>query len=382
MDATLASLGGVQPAAPLEPRSTGALADAIEQVRAAHASGRPLRMRGGGSKDFYGEAPVGDVLDTRSWPSSHVHEPTELVVVAGAAMRVADLEAVLAAHDQHLAFEPPRFALGSTVGGMVAAGLSGPARASAGAVRDHVLGVTLLSGRGELLSFGGQVIKNVAGYDVSRLVAGSLGLLGAIVDVSLKVLPRPAATATLRFDLNVTDALTRLNRWGGQPLPLNASAWWNGSLVVRLAGAAAAVAAATRTLGGDVIEPAAAERFWTGLRDQTDEYFAAAHDAVAHQDAALWRVSLPQTAPPLGLAGDELIEWHGAQRWLVTALPAAQVRAAAAAAGGHATIFRARDKSAGVFTPLAPPLQRIHERLKDAFDPKRILNPGRLYPGL
>ncbi|HEY2558515.1 MAG TPA: glycolate oxidase subunit GlcE [Caldimonas sp.] len=359
-----------------------AVAVIVERVRTAHASGEPLRIRGGGSKDFYGELASGALLDVATLVGTADHEPTELVVTARAGMKLADLEAQLAAHGQCLAFEPPRFTPATTVGGMVAAGLSGPSRAAAGSLRDHVLGMTLVSGTGELLQFGGRVIKNVAGYDVSRLVAGSLGILGIIVEVSLKVLPRAEAEATLRFDCKPVEALARLHAWGGRPLPLDASAWWNGNLIVRLRGSTAAVAEAAATIGGEPIAAAAAVAFWQSLRDQTDPFFVAAQEAIDHQDATLWRLSLPQTAPLLGLAGDELIEWHGAQRWLATALPAAQVRAAAAAAGGHATAFRARDKAAGAFTPLAPPLRAIHKRLKQAFDPRRILNPGRLYPGL
>jgi len=359
-----------------------AVAAIVERVRDAHASGRALRIRGGGTKDFYGEAPTGDVLDAATLVGAADHEPTELVVTASAGMTLVDLEALLAEKGQCLAFEPPRFGPGSTVGGMVAAGLSGPSRAAAGSVRDHLLGVTLISGTGELMHFGGRVIKNVAGYDVSRLIAGSLGILGVIVEVSLKVLARAQAEATLRFDCKPGEALALLHGWGARPLPLDASAWWNGNLIVRLRGAGAAVAEAARTLGGETIPPAAAVPFWESLRDHTDPFFVAADDAIVHQDATLWRLSLPQTAPLLGLAGDELIEWHGAQRWLATALPAAQVRDAAAAVGGHATAFRSRDKSAGVFAPLTPPLRAIHERLKRSFDPKGILNPGRLYPGL
>jgi glycolate oxidase FAD binding subunit len=354
----------------------------VERIREANASGRALTIRAGGSKDFYGETPVGDVLDVTGLVGVTEHEPTELVVTAPAGQRLVDLEAQLAEHGQCLAFEPPRFAPGSTVGGMVAAGLAGPSRAAAGSLRDAVLGVTMVSGGGELMRFGGRVIKNVAGYDVSRLIAGSLGILGVIVEVSLKVLPRADAETTLRFDLKPKPALDQLHIWGRRPLPLDASAWWNGNLIVRLRGSAAAVAAATRELGGEAIDAAAAAPFWDGLRDHTDPFFAAAEEAIEHQDATLWRLSLPQTASLLALAGDELIEWHGAQRWLATALPAAQVRAAAAAAGGHATIFRGGDKSAGVFAPLAPPLLAIHERLKHSFDPKGILNPGRLYRGL
>jgi glycolate oxidase FAD binding subunit len=355
-----------------------------ERIRRAGAAREKLVVRGGGTKDFYGEAlPAAyEPLDTRALGGWAEHEPTELVVTAPGGMTLVDLETQLAGKGQCLAFEPPRFGPASTVGGMVAAGLAGPSRAVAGSVRDHVLGLALLNGSGELLRFGGRVIKNVAGYDVSRLVAGSLGILGVVVEVSLKVLPKAEAEATLRFDLKPTEALERLHRWGAQPLPIDASAWWNGNLVVRLRGSVASVREAFQSLGGESIEPASAGPFWASLRDHTDPFFAAADDAIEHQDATLWRLSLPQTAPVLGLAGDELIEWHGAQRWLVTSLPAASVRDAAAAVGGHATIFRGRDKSAGVFAPLAPPLARIHERLKQAFDPNGVLNPGRLYPGL
>ena len=240
----------------------------------------------------------------------------------------------------------------------------------------------MVSGTGELLQFGGRVIKNVAGYDVSRIVAGSLGILGVIVEVSLKVMPRADAEATLRFDCKPADALALLHAWGQRPLPLDASAWWNGSLIVRLRGSRAAVAEGAKAIGGEAIAAADAGAFWQSLRDHTDPFFAAAQEAIDDHDATLWRLSLPATAPPLGLAGDELIEWHGAERWLATALPAAEVRAAAATVGGHATAFRSRAKGAGAFAPLAPPLFAIHERLKRAFDPKGILNRGRLYPGL
>ena len=356
--------------------------EALQQtVRDAAASGRQLRIRGQGSKDFYGEAPRGELLDMSGFGGISAYEPSELYVTARAGTPIIELEALLAAQDQCLPFEPPRFGGGGTVGGMVACGLSGPTRASLGSVRDHVLGLTLINGRGEAMNFGGTVIKNVAGYDVSRLVAGSLGLLGLIAEVSLKVLPRPVAEATLRFELGQVQALNQLNRWAGQPLPLNASAWWDGALVLRLAGAQAAVQAAIATLGGDLIEQDMAQGFWTGLRDHEDEFFQGAMRAV-QGGAKLWRLSLPSTAPVLELRGEQLIEWGGAQRWVVTPLPAAQVREAVAAVGGHATLFRSLDKSAGVFAPLSAPLMRIHRELKKAFDPQGVFNPGRLYPEL
>jgi len=360
-----------------------ALAALIERVRAAQAQSTPLEIIGSGSKRFYGEAPRGEPFDVSALAGISSYEPTELVVSARCGTRLAELEAALAERGQCLAFEPPHFGPSATVGGMVAAGLAGPARAGSGGVRDHVLGATLLNGRADLLSFGGQVMKNVAGYDVSRLLAGSLGVLGVILEVSLKVLPIAPATATLRFELAQAEALARLHALAGRPLPLNASAWWDGILVLRLRGAAAAVEAALRTLGGEVIEPPLAAGFWQGLREQSDEFFVGArHALAAAPDARLWRLSVPQTAAPLEIAGEQLIEWGGAQRWLCSTAPAAQVREAAAKAGGHATVFDAQDRSGGVFAPLSAPLERIHRELKRAFDPAGVFNPGRLYPGL
>jgi glycolate oxidase FAD binding subunit len=360
-----------------------ALTRLVDRVRAARAEGTRLDIRGGGSKRFYGEAARGEAFDVTPLAGISSYEPTELVVTARGGTPLAELEAVLAERGQCLPFEPPHFGPAATVGGMVAAGLAGPSRAAVGGVRDYVLGATLLDGRGELLAFGGQVMKNVAGYDVSRLLAGSMGTLGVICEVSLKVLPMARATATLRFEMAQPAAIARLNAWAGQPLPLNASAWWNETLVVRLRGAVAAVDAAASALGGERIADNQAGAFWAGLREQTDEYFVDAMRAVeANSSTRLWRLSVPQTAAPIALPGEPLIEWGGALRWLCTAAPARQVRDAAAGAGGHATIFRARDKSAGVFTPSTPTLERIQRELKRAFDPDGIFNPGRLFPDL
>ena len=346
-------------------------ADLRERIRAAAGRGTALRLRGGGSKDFYGGAPRGEVLDTRAHAGIVDYEPTELVVTARCGTPLAELEAALAAQGQMLAFEPPHFGSGATLGGCVAAGLSGPRRAAAGALRDFVLGARLVDGRARELAFGGRVMKNVAGYDVSRLLAGSLGTLGLILEVSLKVLPRPAAEQTLRFELPQEKALESLNRWAGTPLPVSASAWRDGELCLRLSGAERAVRAAAEKLGGEALGAADAARFWSGIREQTDPWFAG--------DVPLWRLSLPSAAAPLELAGAPLIEWGGALRWLRSGADAATVRTAAAAAGGHATLFRGGDKAAGVFAPLAPALARLHRELKAAFDPAGVLNPGRLY---
>jgi len=357
-----------------------ALATLIDRVRAARADKFALNITGGNTKAFYGEAPQGQPLDVRPLAGISSYEPSELVVTVRAGTPLAQLEAALAEQGQCLPFEPPRFATGGTVGGMVAAGLAGPARAAVGGVRDYVLGATLLNGRAEVLSFGGQVMKNVAGYDVSRLLAGSMGVLGVLCEVSLKVLPVPVASTTLRFELGEAQALKQLNTWGGQPLPVNASAWWNGMLVMRLSGAAAAVQSAVQKLGGEVVDPGLAAGFWQGLRDHSDEFFVAAQAAVS-SGATLWRLSVPQVAPPLALPGEHLVEWGGAQRWVVTTAAPASLREAAARAGGHATAFQG-SKAGGALAPLSAPLQRIHREMKSAFDPDRVFNPGRLYADL
>jgi len=343
-----------------------------ERIREAAARGTPLRLRGGGSKDFYGGEPRGEPLDTREHAGIVEYEATELVVTARCGTPLAELETLLAERGQMLPFEPPHFGAGATLGGCVAAGLSGPRRAAAGAVRDFVLGARLLDGRANEVSFGGRVMKNVAGYDIARLLAGSLGTLGLIVEVSLKVLPRPAAETTLRLELGQEEALGSLNRWAGLPLPVSASLWRDGVLHLRLSGASSALIAAARQIGGEALAPQAAAALWESVREQTHPYFAGG--------APLWRLSVPSHAPRLVLEGDTLVEWGGALRWLRGDADAASVRAAATAAGGHATLFRGGDKSAGVFSPLAPALARLHHGLKAAFDPAGIFNPGRLYP--
>jgi glycolate oxidase FAD binding subunit len=354
------------------------LVDRVDGAREHHA---PLEIRGGGTKRFLGGSPVGEPLDMTELKGITSYEPTELVVTARSGTRLTDLESVLEEQGQCLPFEPPRFAAGGTLGGMVASGLSGPARASVGSVRDHVLGVTLLNGRGEVLTFGGQVTKNVAGYDVSRLMVGSLGILGILCEVSLKVLPVSTASATLRFDWDETRALEQLVSWAAQPLPISASAWHAGRLHLRLAGARAAVESACARLGGERVDPAQARDWWTRVRDQSDEFFIL-DDARLARGESMWRLSVPAITDALALPGLQFIEWHGAQRWWKTTADAALVRAAAARAGGHATLIRGADKSHGVFAPLSAVLMRVHHDLKQAFDPARIFNPGRLYAGL
>jgi len=342
-------------------------AELADSVRAANG---PLRVRGSGSKDFYGAEPTGAILDTRGHAGIVDYEPTELVITARAGTPLAAVEAALAQQNQMLAFEPPHFGPSATIGGCVAAGLAGPRRAMAGAVRDFVLGVRLLDCHGHALRFGGQVMKNVAGYDVSRLVAGSLGTLGVILDVSLKVLPRPAAEATLRFELPVARALATMNQWAGKPLPISATAWCDDTLSVRLSGARAAVAAAREQLGGEVLALETAAQFWTDLREQRLDFFATA--------APLWRLSLPAAAAAAELPGATLVEWGGAQRWLHGDIDSLRLREVAAQLGGHATLFRGGDKAVGVFQPLAAGLVALNRRVRQALDARGVFDTGRL----
>lgn len=345
-----------------------------ERIRAAGAAGTPLRFRGGGSKDWYGQALNGEVLDTGAYRGIVDYDPTELVVTVRCGTPLAELESVLAQQNQMLAFEPPHFGAAATVGGMVAAGLSGPRRQAVGAVRDFVLGSVLMDSRGELLHFGGKVMKNVAGYDVSRLLSGSMGTLGLMVEVSLKVLPKPFLESTLQLPMTQPEAIRQLNEWGGQPLPISASCWHDGVLNMRLSGARAAVQSATARLGGEIVAEAQAQAFWAALREQTLPFFGES------QADPLWRISVPSVTPPLALAGEQLIEWGGALRWLRAPVgDSAAIRAAASQAGGHATLFRGGDKQVGVFQPLAPAVNLIHRNLKSAFDPSGIFNRGRLY---
>lgn len=346
-----------------------------DRIRAATADRTPLRLRGSGSKDFYGQTFDGTLFETRGYTGIVTYDPAELVITARCGTPLAEIEATLAAQRQMLAFEPPAFGNDATLGGVVASGLSGPRRQAVGALRDFVLGAVVMDGRGDIMHFGGQVMKNVAGYDVSRLMAGSLGTLGLILEVSLKVLPLPVAQQTLRFDFDESAALLQINRWGGQPLPITASAWHDNTLYVRLGGAAAAVSAARSKMEGTPVDADEAAALWTSLREQTHRWFAP-----ALKGEPLWRVAVPPTAPALTLAGTQLIEWGGGQRWWRTDAPAATVRAAAQAVGGHATLFRNGSQTDGVFTPLSAPLAAIHTRLKRAFDPAGIFNRGRMYP--
>ena len=350
---------------------TQAVEDFQQRIRTSAQARSPLRIRGGGSKDFYAAALRGDVLDTRGFTGVVEYDPTELTITARAGTPLAEIEAVMGERGQMLAFEPPHFGA-ATLGGAVAAGLSGPRRASAGALRDFVLGVSMLDGKGELLRFGGQVMKNVAGYDLSRLMAGSMGTLGLILDVSLKALPLPFAEQTLRLEMPPDVAIRSMNQWAAKPLPISATCYDGEMLYLRLSGAERAVASARDKLGGELQGDGAS--FWRSVREHKHPFFAATQP--------LWRISLPSATPPLVVAGEQLVEWGGALRWLVSGAPAVEIRRAAASLGGSATLFRSGADGVADFAPLAPAILVIHQRLKAALDPAGIFGPGRLYPEL
>jgi glycolate oxidase FAD binding subunit len=345
------------------------LEDLAQRIRAAADAGIPLRIRGGGSKDFYGRPVDAEPLEVAPYHGVVEYEPSELVLTVRAGTPLAEVEALLARSNQMLGFEPPHFGPNATVGGCVAAGLSGPRRPYAGSVRDYVLGIRLLDGSGRDLRFGGKVIKNVAGYDVSRLMVGALGTLGVITEISFKVVPMPAAESSLRFELQEADAVSTVNRWSGQPLPISATCWSEGQLVVRLSGAEASVRAAHRKIGGEFMQQAAA--FWSSIREQTNPWF--------RRGVRQWRISVRSVADPLRLPGSQVIEWGGALRWALCDVDGAQVRSAAEDRGGHATLFRGRAEDEDVFHPLKAGLLEIHKRLKRTFDPAGVLNPGRMY---
>ena len=346
--------------------------DFREQVCTAQAAGTPLAIAGNNTRAFFGRSTKGESLSTAGYRGILDYSPSELVISARAGTPLTELEATLAESQQMLAFEPPAFGPTATLGGTIACGLSGPRRPWSGAARDFVLGINCINGRGEYLRFGGQVMKNVAGYDLSRTLTGSLGTLALLLEIHLKVMPQPETELTLSLTSSEAEAISRCNQWSSGPLPLTAACYHDGRLVFRLSGTARGVQAAADRLGGEPF--AGGNTFWHELREQALPFFAG--------DTPLWRLALPPASAPLRLEGEQLIDWGGAQRWLRSDMPAAQLREQVAAAGGHALLFRGGDRTGEVFHPLAPAVLGVHRRLKAAFDPHGILNPGRMYAQL
>lgn len=336
----------------------------LEQVNYALNERTPLRIQGGNSKAMLGRRVTGEVLDTRSHRGIVSYDPTELVLTARAGTPLVEIEAALDAAGQMLPFEPPHLGLGATLGGMVASGLSGPRRPWAGSVRDYVLGTRLITGHGKLLRFGGEVMKNVAGYDLSRLLAGSFGCLGVLTEVSLKVLPKPRTCFSLRLEMDVHQALGELAEWGQQPIPITAACFDGEALYLRLEGGEGSVQSARQRLGGEELDSG----YWEDLREQRLSFFAAPEP--------LWRLSLPNNTGPVDLPGRQLLDWGGAQRWLRSDADAAAIHEAVSKVGGHGTLYRVDEAP---FPPLAAPLLRYHQNLKKQLDPQGIFNPGRMY---
>ena len=354
---------------------SGVVARLADQVRAASASRRPLVIQAGGTKDFYGNSTAGERLDPRECAGIVAYEPTELVITARAGTPLTELEAALAERNQMLPFEPPHFGEAATVGGCVAAGLAGPRRAAvgvaSGAIRDSVLGARLLDGRGAVLSFGGTVMKNVAGYDVSRLLAGSLGTLGVLLEVSIRVVPQPPLERTVQIVADEDGAARRCAKWRQLGLPVSATLWHRDRLFLRMSGSRTAVEAALSATEGDALEDSEARALWRDVREQRAPFF--------NGSGKLWRVAVSPGAAALAMTGEQLIEWSGALRWLSTDAAGSMIRSRAAALGGHATLFRGHSGGETAFTPCAPVVARLEARLRAEFDPAGIFNPGRMH---
>lgn len=338
-------------------------------VQEAVATKTALRIQGGDSKNFYGRTSSGKPLGLREHRGVLNYQPSELIITARGGTPLAEIETALAEHGQMLPFEPPHFGADATLGGTIACGISGPRRPYTGAVRDFVLGTKIINGKGEILKFGGEVMKNVAGFDVSRLMVGALGTLGILLEISLKILPRPQSELTLAFQTSPQQAITLLTDWNSRPVPLSAACYDGEQLRVRLSGSDAEVRITRQKIGGTV-EPDGSS-FWERIREHRHDFF--------NDTAPLWRLSVPPATPPLNLPGQWIMDWGGAQRWLKNPLPAEVIRETVGRLGGHATLFRNGPRNGQIFHPLPPALLTLHKRLKSAFDPHGILNRGRLY---
>jgi len=347
-------------------------AELQSQVQHAAADKQKLSITGNSSKSFLGIVNHAAEFNISNHSGIISYEPTELVITARAGTTLETIKSALAEYDQTLAFEPPAFGDNATLGGTIACALAGPAKPYLGGARDYILGCRVLNGRGQILKFGGEVMKNVAGYDVSRLMTGAMGTLGALLDISIKVLPATKHEVTLVSATQTEKAINDMQALAGMGLPVTASAFYNGSMYTRIAGSEAAVNAAADKLPGDKADN---HDFWHQLREHKLEFF--------NTHKPLWRISVPALTDPADIEGDWLYDWAGMQRWLISDVPADTIRSSIASVGGHATLFRADEKikrQAGVFHPLPDPLVKLHQRLKHEFDPDGIFNHQRLFP--
>ena len=363
-----------------------ALNEFREKINFARAHHQKINIQGGQSKSWYGDRPVGNILSTLNYQGIIEYQPEELVITVRAGTPLSEVLGTLDEKNQMFAFEPPHFGSHTTIGGMVAAGLAGPGRAQAGNLRDFVLGADMMDGTGQVLSFGGKVMKNVAGYDVSRLIPGSMGTLALLLDVSIKVLPKPVASQTLMFELSQTSAITQMNTWASQPLPISASAWigevGNGQMFIRLSGAQAAVDAAVIKMNHEIsahrLSDEDAQIFWQGLREQTHNFFH------LKEQESLWRFCVNPVSGPINLPGQTCLEWLGGQRWYKGNISKDEAKSIAMKHQGHATLFKG-EKVPGqsVFTslednPLTAPLAIVQQRLRHAFDPDGVFQTSRM----
>jgi len=350
--------------------STDIEAELATQVAAVSAGGAAVEILGGGSKRFYGEAVEGLAIDVAAHSGIIDYDPAELVITLRSGCRLVDVEALLAQNRQMFAFEPPHFSPQATIGGMIATGLAGPRRGFTGSVRDFLLGARMLDGRGEVLQFGGRVIKNVSGFDLSRLLTGSLGTLGIILEVSIRVVPMFASEATLAFKHDTADAhIQWINEQGSQPYPISASTWHAGHSYLRLSASEQGVEQAIADLGGERVE-----FDWNALREQNHEFFEA--------EEPLTCLSLPPATRDITVGRSQLIEWGGARRWLTGEVDIESLRKQASVLGGGVCAFRGHDAEVAVFQPLVPAMLKLQRSIKSSFDPAGIFNPGKIYPGL
>jgi glycolate oxidase FAD binding subunit len=361
--------------------------DSIEQIQdavvAAKHDNRQLAIVGGGTKSFYGREIIGEPLQLSGYSGIIEYQPTELVITAKAGTSIESINRLLGSNNQKLGFEPPVFGPTSTLGGVISAGLSGPSRPYSGGVQDYVLGIKLLSGSGEVMRFGGQVIKNVAGFDVSRLMVGAMGCLGVVLEVSLKVVPIPESERTVRIaQPNISDAVSMMNALAGRPVPVTAAAWFEGVSRIRLSGSEKGVQSAVDSVCGEFPQSEVdnnEDSFWHGLQNLTHSFF--------DNENTLYRASVKPSTVALYDDQSSLVDWGGAMRWYC---PWGEDQAkntdfkntidqVVVKAGGHLGIFRNGDRSLEVMAPVSPPIMKLQKKLKAMFDPDRILNPGRLY---